>query len=209
MHFKNGKLNYDSNEITDKFREFKNEHKHNENVVAFAIACIDMNSIDDLLECTNHTKQADMERWKISEIQWREAIDAALNGKLYRLVSDLMGHLNSVSSRGHLSEELDNLVDKLISELRKLDLEFTNCYSDFEDLPYQITDTIPKHYFSAAADFYRQHFRVEPAYDCFNDSDNGLFRIDDAAISEVIVKFKFEKVAELHEKIKRQRKRSV
>ena len=207
MHFENGKLNYDSNEITDGFREFENEH--NENVVAFAIACSDMNSVDDLLECTKHTKQADMEKWKITEKQWREAIDAALNGKLYRLVSDVMEHLNSVSSRGHLSEELDNLVDKLISELRKLDLEFTNCYSDFEDLPYQITDTIPKHYFSDAADFYRQHFRVEPAYDCFDDSDNGLFRIDDAAISEVIVKFKFEKVAELHEKIKRQRKRSV
>ena len=192
MHFKNGKLNYESNEITDGFREFKNQHDYNENVVAFAIACIDMNSIDDLLECTNHTKQADMERWKISEIQWREAIDAALNGKLYRLVSDLMGHLNSVSSRGHLSEELDNLVDKLISELRKLDLEFTRYDSDFEDLPYQITDTIPKHYFSDAADFYRQHFRVEPSDACFEDNENGIFRIDDAAISEVIAKFMFE-----------------
>ena len=192
MHFENGKLNYDSNEITDKFREFKNEHKHNENVVAFAIACIDMNSIDDLLECTNHTKQADMERWKISEIQWREAIDAALNGKLYRLVSDLMGHLNSVSSRGHLSEELDNLVDKLISELRKLDLEFTREYSNFEDLPRQITDAISTSDFSDAADFYRQHFIVEPVGDCFDDSDNGIFRIDDAAISEVIAEFTFD-----------------
>jgi len=192
MHFKNGKLNYDSNEITDKFREFKNEHKHNENVVAFAIACIDMNSIDDLLECTNHTKQADMERWKISEIQWREAIDAALNGKLYRLVSDLMGHLNSVSSRGHLSEELDNLVDKLISELRKLDLEFTREYSNFEDLPRRITDAIPKPDFSAAADYYRQHFRIDPAGVYFEDDENGIFRIDDAAINEVIAKFTFE-----------------
>ena len=192
MHFKNGKLNYDSNEITDKFREFKNQHDSNENVVAFAIACSDMNSVDDLLECTKHTKQADMEKWKISEKQWREAIDAALNGKLYRLVSDLMGHLNSVSSRGHLSEELDNLVDKLISELRKFDLEFTNYYSDFEDLPRQITDAIPTPDFSDAADFYRQHFRVEPAYACFDDSDNGIFRIDDAAISEVIAEFTFD-----------------
>jgi hypothetical protein len=93
MHYKNGKLNYDSNTITDKFREFKNEH--NENVVAFAMACIDMNSIDDLLECTKHKKQADMRQWKISERHWREAIDAALNAKLYILVSDFIQHVNS------------------------------------------------------------------------------------------------------------------
>jgi hypothetical protein len=192
MHFKNGKLNYDSNTITDKFREFEIDYRDSENVVAFAIACIDMNSIDDLLECTKHAKQADMEQWKISEKQWREAVDAALNGKLYRLVSDLMEHLNSVSSRGHLSEELDNLVDKLISELRKLDLEFTRYDSNFEDLPYQITDAISISDFSDAADFYRQHFRIEPSNVCFEDNENGIFRIDDAAISEVIAEFTFE-----------------
>jgi hypothetical protein len=192
MYFKNGKLNYDSNTITDKFREFEIDYRDSENVVGFAIACSDMNSIDDLLECTKHTKQADMEQWQISERQWRAAIDAALNGKLYRLVSDLIEHLNSVSSRGHLSEKLDNLVDKLISELLGLGLEFTRYDSDFEDLPRRITDAIPKPDFSDAADFYRQHFRVEPADDCFKDNDNGIFRIDDAAISEVIAEFTFE-----------------
>ena len=158
MHFKNGKLNYDSNTITDKFREFKNEHNHNENM------------------------------------------DAALNGKLYSLVSDVVRHVNS---NGELSE-------KLTSELLGLGLEFTRYDSDFEDLPRQITDTIPKHFFSAAAEYYRQHFRIEPADVCFEDDDNGIFRIDDAAINEVIVKFKFEEVAKLHEKIKNsQQKRSV
>jgi tRNA(Met) C34 N-acetyltransferase TmcA len=134
-----------------------------------------------------------MEKWKISEKQWREAIDAALNRKLYRLVSDLIEHLNSVSSRSHLSEELDYLVDKLISELRKFDLEFTNFYSDEEDLPRQITDAVcSTKELSDAADFYKQHYRIEPADDCFKDNDNGIFRIDDAAISEVIAEFTFD-----------------
>jgi hypothetical protein len=140
MHFKNGKLNYDSNTITDKFREFENEHNHNENM------------------------------------------DAVLNGKLYSLVSDFIQHVNS---SGDLSE-------KLISELLGLDLEFTRRDSDFEDLPRRITDAIPTPDFSAAADFYRQHFRVEPVDACFKDNENGIFRIDDAAINEVIAKFTFE-----------------
>ena len=199
MHFKNGKMVYYSNVIMDRFSEFKNEHKHNENFVSFAISCSDMNSIDDLLECTKHTKQADMEQWKISERQWREAMDAALNGKLYSLVSDFIQDVNF--NRGLLSEGLD----KLISELLGLDLEFTSRYSDFEDLPRRITDAIPKHYFSAAADYYRQHYRIEPAGVYFKDDENGIFRIDDAAINEVIVKFKFEEVAKLHEKITKKR----
>jgi len=153
MHFKNGKLNYDSNTITDKFREFENEHNHNENM------------------------------------------DAVLNSKLYSLVSDVVQHVNS---NGELSE-------KLFSELLGFGLEFTRHDSDFEDLPRQITDDIPKHYFSEAADYYRQHYRIEPVDACFEDDDNGIFRIDAAAINEVIVKFKFEKVAELHEKIKKAR----
>ena len=200
MHFKNRTMVYYSNTIMDRFREFKNEHKHNENFVSFAISCSDMNSIDDLLECTKHTEQADMLQWKIDESQWREAMDAALNGKLYSLVSDVVRHVNS---NGELSE-------KLTSELLGLGLEFTRYDSDFEDLPRQITDTIRKHFFSAAAEYYRQHFRIEPAGVCFEDDDNGIFRIDDAAINEVIVKFKFEEVAKLHEKIKKsQQKRSV
>jgi hypothetical protein len=103
-----------------------------------------------------------------------------------------MEHLNSVSSRGHLSEELDNLVDKLISELRKFDLEFTNYYSNFEDLPYQITDAISISDFSDAADYYRQHYRIETSDACFEDNENGIFRIDDAAINEVIAEFTFD-----------------
>ena len=188
MHFKNGKLNYDSNTITDKFREFEIDYRDSENVVGFAMACINMNSIDDLLECTKHTKQADMEQWKISERQWREAMDAALNGKLYSLVSDVIQHANFINFNGVLSEKLD----KLISELRGFGLEFTRYDSDFEDLPRQITDTIPKPDFSAAADYYRQHYRIEPSDACFEDNENGIFRIDDAAISEVIAKFMFE-----------------
>jgi hypothetical protein len=182
MHFKNGKLNYDSSTITDKFREFEIDYRDSENVVGFAIACIDMNSVDDLLECTKHTKQADMEQWKITATEWRAAIDAALNAKLYSLVADFMRHVNC---GGDLSE-------KLISELLGLELEFTRYDSDFEDLPRQITDAIPKPDFSAAADFYRQHFRIEPADVCFEDNENGIFRIDDAAISEVIAEFTFE-----------------
>jgi hypothetical protein len=153
-----------------------------------------MNSIDDLLECTKHTKQADMEQWKITATEWREAMDAALNGKLYSLVSGFMQHVNSG----------DDLSEKLISELLGLDLEFTIYDSDFEDLPRRITDAIPKPYFSAAADYYRQHYRIEPADVCFEDNENGIFRIDDAAISEVIAKFMFE-VTELHEKITKHR----
>jgi len=200
MHFKNGKLNYDSNTITDKFREFEIDYRDSENVVGFAIACIDMNSIDDLLECTGRADKADMEQWKITATEWRAAIDAALNAKLYSLVSDVVRHVNS---NGELSE-------KLTSELLGLGLEFTRYDSDFEDLPRQITDTIPKHFFSAAAEYYRQHFRIEPAGVCFEDDENGIFGIDNAAINEVIVKFKFEEVAKLHEKIKNsQQKRSV
>ena len=153
MHFENGKLNYDSNTITDKFREFENEHNHNENM------------------------------------------DAVLNSKLYSLVSDVVQHVNL---NGELSE-------KLFSELLGFGLEFTRHDSDFEDLPRQITDDIPKHYFSEAADYYRQHYRIEPSDACFEDDDNGIFRIDAAAINEVIVKFKVEKVVELHEKIKKAR----
>ena len=203
MHFKNGKLNYDSDTITDKFREFEIDYRDSENVVGFAIACIDMNSIDDILECTDRADKADMEQWKITATEWRAAIDAALNAKLYILVLDFMRHVNS---NGALSEELG----KPISELLGLGLEFTRYDSDFEDLPRQITDVIPKHDFSAAADYYRQHFRIEPSDVCFEDNENGIFRIDDAAINEVIVKFKFEEVAKLHEKIKNsQQKRSV
>jgi len=182
MHFENGKLNYDSNTITDKFREFENDYS--ENVVAFATACIDMNSIDDLLECTKEfmSLHSDMWRWQITATEWRAAVDAALNGKLYSLVSDVM-HL--VNSGGDLS-------GKLSSELLGLDLEFTRCDSDFEDLPRRITDVIPKPDFSAAGDYYRQHYRIEPIDTCFEDNDNGIFRIDDAAINEIIAKFIFE-----------------
>jgi len=182
MHFKNRKMVYYSNTIMDRFREFKNEHDWNENFVSFALSCSDMNSIDDLLECTKHTEQADMRQWQISERQWREAMDAALNGKLYSLVSDVIHHVNL---NGELSE-------KLISELLGLDLEFTRRDSDFEDLPRRITDAIPTPDFSAAADYYRQHFRIDPAGVYFEDDENGIFRIDDAAINEVIAKFTFE-----------------
>ena len=138
MHFENGKLNYDSSTITDKFREFENDYSEN--------------------------------------------MDAALNSKLYSLVSDVIRHVNL---NGELSE-------KLSSELLGLGLEFTRCDSDFEDLPRQITDNIPKPFFSAAADYYRQHYRIEPAGVCFEDDENGIFRIDAAAINEVIAKFTFE-----------------
>ena len=173
---------YYSNTIMDRFREFKNEHDWNENFVSFALSCSDMNSIDDLLECTKHTEQADMRQWQISERQWREAMDAALNGKLYSLASDVIHHVNF---NGELSE-------KLISELLGLDLEFTRRDSDFEDLPRRITDAIPTPDFSAAADYYRQHFRIDPAGVYFEDDENGIFRIDDAAINEVIAEFTFD-----------------
>ena len=150
MHFENGKLNYDSSTITDKFREFENDYSEN--------------------------------------------MDAALNSKLYSLVSDVIRHVNL---NGELSE-------KLSSELLGLGLEFTRCDSDFEDLPRQITDNIPKPFFSAAGDYYRQHYRIEPSDICFEDNEHGIFRIDDAAINEVIAKV-MEEIVKLHEKIKRHR----
>jgi len=119
------------------------------------------------------------------------------NGKLNydsNVISDVVRHVNF---NGELSEKLRN-------ELLGLGLEFTRYDSDFEDLPRQITDAIPKPFFSAAADYYRQHYRIEPSDICFEDDENGIFRIDDAAINEVIAKF-MEEIVKLHEKITKKR----
>ena len=65
------------NHLTAYADKYNRDHNNN-----FAVACYDMNSLDELVAATGTPDEDDCREWGISGDEWRAAIDAAIRQKI-------------------------------------------------------------------------------------------------------------------------------